>query len=54
MSDSLSGQGTASATENPPAGFLELGQLCWMRPPKSRDNFAHLCVVAQAGQGEES
>jgi hypothetical protein len=43
-----------------PADVLELGRsiglnhLCWMRPPKSRENFAHLCVVTQAGQGEES
>jgi hypothetical protein len=49
-----SGQGTASATENPHADILELNHLCWMRPQKSRENFAHLCVVTQAGQGEES
>jgi hypothetical protein len=32
---------------------IGLNDLCWMHPPKSPENFAHLCVVIQAGQGED-
>ena len=45
--------------QNIPEDIFELGRsigvndLCWMRAPKCPENFAHLCVVSQFGQGED-
>jgi len=46
--------------QNIPEDIFELGRsigvndLCWMRAPKCPENFAHLCVVHQFGQGEDN
>jgi hypothetical protein len=31
---------------------IRLNEVCWMQPPDSPENFAHICILIQEGYGK--